>query len=232
MEGTHTKESILLFIEGMLRDNILQTEDLRVFQRQTNPDTPDAVRAMMEDWYVGMGIESIIGRRLVLSQCPFSQEEIQEAYKNEEAILCVPANVSRAQFGELFRINTWALSDPLITQVPETEDLWFRTKMSESPSMIKTTGIDVANLYGSYPYIQFSLERYLVFIGWYRHLYGKNPDQEYWIWLPHGRYDRSGMLMAGFDRFHNFNVHGWMPQFSAGFLGARFGIISQNKRTE
>ena len=69
MEGTHTKESILLFIEGMLRDNILQTEDLRVFQRQTNPDTPDAVRAMMEDWYVGMGIESIIGRRLVLSQC-------------------------------------------------------------------------------------------------------------------------------------------------------------------
>ena len=34
MEGTHTKESILLFIEEMLRDNILQTEDLRVFQRQ------------------------------------------------------------------------------------------------------------------------------------------------------------------------------------------------------
>ena len=30
MEGTHTKESILLFIEGMLRDNILQTEDLRL----------------------------------------------------------------------------------------------------------------------------------------------------------------------------------------------------------
>lgn len=230
MGENHTKESLLLLIEGMLRNDILKTEDLRVFQRQLTPDTPDAVRAMMEDWYIGMGIESIIGRRLVLSECPFSQEEIQEAHKNAEAILCVPANVSRVQLGEVFRINTWALSDPLVSQMPELKDLWFRTKMSESPIMIKATGIDISNLYGTHPYVQFSLERYLVFIGWYRHLYGKNPDQEYWIWLPRGRYDRSGMLMAGFDRFHNFNVHGWMPQFSASFLGARFGVLANSSK--
>ena len=33
----------------MLHNDILKTEDLRVFQRQLTPDTPDAVRAMMED---------------------------------------------------------------------------------------------------------------------------------------------------------------------------------------
>jgi hypothetical protein len=92
----------------------------------------------------------------------------------------------------------------------------------------KKTGVEITREFEDQKKVLFSLERYLVFIARMRYLSATTPDSEYWIWLPHGRYDRSGMLIAGFDRYGTFNVHGWMPQFCASFLGARYGSLPEN----
>ncbi|BCJ94840.1 hypothetical protein acsn021_24090 [Anaerocolumna cellulosilytica] len=205
--------------------NILKPMDLKQFVKNYNDfNDPDYVHYEMEEWYKNMGIEQITGEKFSLSSCPFTKEEIQDANEKQEVILCVPNGITRELLGKLFRLDTWALHDPVVSLATETEDCWFRTSMSMTPIDMKSTGIEVMRKCEDENMLPFSIERYLVFIGRMRYLTGKTPDSEYWIWLPRGRYDRSGMLMAGFDRFHTLNVHGWMPQFSASYLGARYGI--------
>ena len=65
--NNNTRESMLLFIEEMIRNDTLHSDDLRIFQRNPEPCSPEEVRQTLETWYIGMGIESIIGRHLVLS---------------------------------------------------------------------------------------------------------------------------------------------------------------------
>ena len=224
-EHSTTRENVTKLIEQLMRNNVLHPADIRMYQRDYAPDTPEAIRGMLEDWYRGLGIETIIQRRLILSDCPFTKEEIALAKEENECILCLPKAVNRVQLSTLFRIDSWAVTDRLVTRASEAEDFWFRTKMTPSPSAMGRSGLETLYEHEAAPYAPFSLERYLVFIGWYRNVTGETPDSEYWIWLPRGRYDRSGMLIAGFDRFHNFNVHGWMPQFFASFLGSRYCIL-------
>ena len=191
---------------------------------------PEFIRYEFEDWYRKMGLESITGKKLTISECPFTREELEKAVEQREMILCVPKGVTREELGKLFRIDSWSLHDSLVTLATEEEDCWFRTSMSYVPGFMKKTGVEISYQFEDEHKLNFSLERYLVFIGRMRYLTGKTPDLEYWIWLPRGRYDRSGMLMAGFDRNGVFNVHGWMPQFSASFLGARYGVRPESKR--
>lgn len=197
-----------------------------VHENQVEADNPIYLKKEMENWYIGMGINEIIGRNLSLEDCPFSREEIIAAHNNNEMILCVPGNVTRKQLGKLFRIESWALDDELVGESTEKSDLWFKTKAAAAPGFIRESGIDVTRRLREEKKVLFSLEIYLVFIARYRFLFNVTPDSEYWIWISKGRYDRSGMLIAGFDRNKRFNAHGWMPQFSSGFLGARYGELS------
>lgn len=224
----NTKKQMLQLIDNMLTANVIQGTDLKRFTVIDNsPEEPEMIRLELELWYKGMGIEQITGEKLELSSCPFTREEIIEARESGDIILCIPKGITREQIGQLTRITSWALHDQLVTAATEQDDCWMRTSASLTPSHIKKTGIEVSHLFEDEGKYNFSLERYLIYIARIRFLTGKTPDSEYWIWLPRGRYDRSGMLIAGFDRNGGFNVHGWMPQFSVSFLGARYGIPPQ-----
>lgn len=215
----NSKNQMLKLIDNMLNANVLQRTDLKRFTAnlEHSPDDPEMLRLELESWYRGMGVDQIIGRKFELSPCPFTSEEIRSSRENGEIILCFPKGITREQIGELTRISSWALKDPLVTAATEQEDCWIRTSAALSPSLMKHTGLEVAHLVEDSGDLNFSLERYLLFVARVRFLTGNTPDSEYWIWLPRGRYDRSGMLIAGFDRNGCFNVHGWMPQFSASF---------------
>lgn len=224
------KNGVLHMVEELVSENVIRSSELRKYVNDALELTdPEEVRYEMEQWYRCSGIEVITGRKFELGECPFTKEEIQEAIDQDEMILCIPKGVSREELGKMFHIDSWALHDQLVTNVPEKEDFWFRTSMSLTPTDMKRTGIDIATSYEKEQKVQFSLERYIVFIARMRYLTHKTPDSEYWIWIPYGRYDRSGMLIAGYDRFGNFNAHGWMPQFSASFLGSRYGILPRKK---
>lgn len=224
-----TKEQFLGLLEEMLEAGVVKPYELRKYVKAPEDMMdPDYITVEMENWYKDMGIEAIIGREFKLSKCPFTKEEIEEANKNDEIIICVPKGVTREQLGILFRLDSWALHDVMVTPATESEDVWFRTSKSLIPTEMKSTGVECAHKAEDENLLSFSIERYMVFIGRIRYLTGKTPDIQYWIWLPRGRYDRSGMLMAGFDRNGVLNVHGWMPQFYANFLGGRFGIPAKN----
>ena len=227
-------EVYIQLVQKLINENKIDRKQLWSFvnEQQIDVNDPVLLKKEMENWYIGMGINEIIGSKLVLDDCPFSSEEIALATKNNEMILCVPKNISRKQLGRLFRIESWALDDELIAESTEKSDLWLKTKASPSPEFIRERGIDITRKFREEGKVLFSLEIYLVFIARYRFLFNTAPDSEYWIWICKGRYDRSGMLIAGFDRNKNFNVHGWMPHFSAGFLGARYGELSRHQKHE
>lgn len=221
----NTKRSILKLIDQLIAENSLSLNELKKYSQDVrNITAPTNVKWEMEQWYRTLGIEYLTGKEFELSECPFSEEEIIYANTHNEMILCIPKGITREVLGKLFHIDSWALHDLLATPVTEKEDFWFKTSMKEIPDYLNISGIDAYRQIEDGNYINFSLERYLVFIARMRYITGKTPDSEYWIWIPAGRYDRSGMLMAGFDKLGKFNVHGWMPRFQASFLGARFGI--------
>jgi len=214
-------------IKQLINENKVDRKQIWSFvnEQQVESTEPILLKKEMENWYIGLGINDITETAFSLDDCPFSKEEIDLAIKNEEMILCVPKNLTKKQLGKLFRIESWAFEDELVEESREKNDLWFKTEANPSPGFIRENGIDVTRKFRRERKVLFSLEIYLVFIARYRFLFNQTPDSEYWIWICKGRYDRSGMLIAGFDRNKKFNVHGWMPQFSAGFLGARYGVL-------
>ncbi len=228
-ELRNTKQQFLSMLERLIDDQVVSPHDISRFASPCdNPHDPEYVRKDLEDWYRHLGLESITRRKVSLSPCPFTRDEIEEAEEHNETIICVPKKVTRAQFGLLFRMNTWALNDPLVTLATESEDLWFRTSLNPQPTHIKCSGMEIKHLFIREGKVHFSLERYLVFVARFLWLTKRLPDSQYWIWLPHKPYDRSGMLIAGFDRYGSLSVHGWMPQFSASFLGARYGYTARD----
>ena len=229
MIESKTKESILSLLDELLAGKVMDSISLqRYILNNVDEFEPEGVRLSLYKWYYDLGIEDVIKRKFELSPCPFSSEELREAEKCNEIVLCVPKGITRVELGKLFRIDNWAFNDPIATRVTEKEDCWFRTNRNTAPGFLGEKGIDIEQRFSREGKLSFSMERYLVFLARMKYLLGIVPDSEYWIWLPAGRYDRSGMLIAGFDRNMNFNVHGWMPQFSASFLGARYGILPKN----
>lgn len=219
-------------IKQLIDENKVDRKQIWSFvnEHQVDANDPIQLKKDMENWYIGMGINNITGKVLSLDDCPFTRDEIDAANRNGEMILCVPKNVTKKQLGKLFRIESWALEDVLAEESTEKKDLWFKTKASASPEFIRECGVDITRRFREEKKVLFSVEIYLVFIARYRYIFNKTPDSQYWIWINKGRYDRSGMLIAGFDRNKKFNVHGWMPHFSAGFLGARYGELPENHK--
>lgn len=226
-----TKESILNLLDILVGEGVIKPSEIARYTNKTyNLFEPEEIRTEMEEWFKSAGVELITHRSFSLDPCPFSKEEIKEIYDNNEIVICIPKDITREELGKLFHLESWALSDSLVTRVIEKEDLWFRTSRSLTPVWMNVTGVEAATKIKDEDYVHFCIERYIVFIARMRYLAGHIPDLEYWIWLTSGRYDRSGMLIAGIDRNKRFNVHGWMPQFSASFLGARYGIKGKQQR--
>ena len=65
--------------------------------------------------------------------------------------------VSRQQLGELFRIRSWAFSDPLIGETTEQADFWFRTSATMKPDRIRSTGISIAHSIDNEGWVHFTL---------------------------------------------------------------------------
>jgi hypothetical protein len=110
----------------------------------------------------------------------------------------------------------------MVSDTRETEDFWLKTPKTAAPPHLNKSAAHVRRLFEDEGHLGFSLERYLVFAARIRYLTGEYPDRRYWTWLLRGRYDRSGMLIAGFDPQGKFSVQAWMPAFQASFLGARW----------
>ena len=226
----NTKKNLLKMVDLLISNGEMNPSEISRYTKKAFDLTdPEDVRCEMEEWFIAAGIEQVTKRKFSLESCPYTKEEIIKIKENNNILLCIPKKTSREELGELFHINTWALADKLVTRVEEEKDFWFYTSKDLTPKWMKKTGVEVANLIDDNNYVHFSLERYIVFLARMRYLTGHVPDSEYWIWMTSGRYDRSGMLMAGFDRLENFSVHGWMPQFSSSFLGGRYGMTSIEK---
>jgi hypothetical protein len=206
----------------MLTDGIVAPQDLLgLAPRTADAGHPEVLRQEWEHWYLAMGIEMVIGRRFHLDPCPYTEDEIRAAAAGGEIILCVPRGVGRQQLGELVRLSSWALSDPMVTDTMETEDFWMKTPRSMTPPLLNQSAARARRMLEDEGRLGFSLERYLVFAARIRYLSGEYPDSRYRTWLLRGRYDRSGMLIAGFDPQGKLSVQAWMPSFQANFLGAR-----------
>lgn len=106
------------------------------------------------------------------------------AEKQNQIVICVPKGLTRIELGKLFRLESWVLNDPLVTPVTENEDCWFLTPKSSTPEFLGEKGIDLEQRFDRENKINFSIERYMVFIARMRFLTGELPDQQYWIWAP------------------------------------------------
>ncbi len=217
-----TRDEAVNLVHAMINDGMLGPQDLARFVPKACANNAETIREEWEHWYRGLGIETIIGRPFSLAPCPFPSEDVAAMQASDNIVLCVPRGLTRAQLGELFRLSSWALTDAMVGDTPESEDFWFTTSRSPSPPYLNKTATEVRRTFEDENKLGFSLERYLVFAARYRFLTGKYPDFRYWTWLMRGRYDRSGMLIAGFDPLGRFSVHAWMPNFQASFLGARY----------
>jgi len=221
------KEQVLKLIKAMIADGIILPQDLvRFIPKKVDSYDPEIVRQEMEDWYNNLGIESIIGHKLSLSPCPFSRKEIDQTIQNNEIILCQPKALTKKQIGQLLRMECWALDDPSVNSVgvKQDYDFWCKTQAALEPPM-EFRGLNaekIRRIFADEGKIGFTLELYLIFIARMRYLRSEIPDKRWWIWLLNTTYDASGYLIAGFDSKANFNVHSWMPKFSAKFVGARY----------
>ncbi|MBU4444666.1 hypothetical protein KJ656_06240 [bacterium] len=226
----NSREQILNLIQAMIADGILKPQDLsRFLPSVTDPFNAEYVREALEKWYINIGIEGIIGRKFSLSRCPFNKNEIEEASKKNEIILCVPKGVTSKQLGNLFRFRSWAFEDMLVTSYIDKEDFWFKApKTFEPPAKYSNkTAKQIRRIFEDEGKLGLSLQRYLVFIARMRHLTGRLPDMRWWTWLLNSKYDRSAYLLAGFDPNGKFSVHAWMSDFRAKFLSARYAKISE-----
>lgn len=222
------KKHILQFIQSLLDDGALHPQDINsIIQKERGDFEPENVRQEIENWYIGLGIETIIENKFRLSPCPFTKQEIEIANKNNEIILCVPSGLTRQDLGKLFRIDCWALGDSLYAERVYKEDFWFRTPMTFEPPYIAMSAKEARRIFEDKDKLGFSLSRYLVYLARVKYLTGKWPDQKWWTWLLAYKYDRSGVLIAGFDSEGKLSVHGWMPNFKAKFVGARYLMVPE-----
>ena len=217
-----TRDRALGLVQGLLADGIISGTDLRPFVPSgVDPYSPEALRQDYEAWFRAHGIEAVTGRRFVLGPCPYTREELLDADANGQIPVVSPQGLSLAEVARTFHLDTWATSDPLVTSPAEEEDLWFTTPGTLVPADPNISARELRQRYERQDLLGLSLQRYMILTARLRHLTGAAPDQRWWVWMLRGRYDRSGFMIAGFDPNGRFSVHGWMPNFQAGFVGSR-----------
>ncbi len=217
------RESSVQLIQSLVSDKVIDGHDLiRFAAREQDRYNQEYVRQEMEQWYRTLGIEFITQQSFRLSPPPFTSEELAAAYASNEIVVCVPRGVTRSQLGELFRLQSWALSDELVTEGKEVGDFWFTTKRSEVPDGRNKRGTQVMEELERDGKLGMTLNRYMAFVARMRHETGRTPDIGHWIWLTRSQYDQRGVLVAGFDSRAKFSVQGWLPSFQGGRCGVRY----------
>ncbi len=217
-----TRERALGLVQGLLADGIIAGTDLRAYvPAAVDPHDPESLRQDYEAWFKGIGIEMVTRRPFSIGSCPYTREELVEAAAEGWFPVVSPQGLTLDEVARMCGHQTWATSDSLVTSPPEEEDLWFLTPSSLVPEDPNVSARELRQRYDRDGLMGLSLQRYMIVAARLHHLTGQAPDQRWWVWITRGRYDRSGFMIAGFDPNGRFSVHGWMPNFQAGFVGAR-----------
>lgn len=209
-------------VKSMFEDNIIFSLDFKEYEgNKAEVYNPEVVRKEFETWYITLGIENVTGKLFNLKSPYFTEEEIKQLNENDEMLLCVPKGVSRKELGQLFHLNSWANEDDLVSNTIEVEDFWFKVKISQKPEHLDKGGKEIKSLYEKDRKLGMSLERYMVMVARMRYLFGETPDTKTKTWIQNNKYEKSAMLIAGFDSNKNFSVQAWMPNFHTPIVGGR-----------
>ena len=161
------------------------------------------------------------------ASCPFTEDEIRELEQTNELLVYLPANLSVQELCDLFEIkaNINFENEKNIRNVMVGEDQWFIASASKTPELLYKSAKQAQRIYEDEGLHGMDLRRYLAFVGTFKDRFGEFPDQCYWTFLLAGSYDRSGILIAGFDRYGVLSIHGWMRDFKAKFCGSRYVVL-------
>lgn len=161
------------------------------------------------------------------SDCPFTNEEIDELEETNEILVYLPESVSIQelcdQFG--FDSNVNFENENLIANVMTSEYQWFICSASPTPELMYKTAHQAQDEYEKRGLHGMDFRRYLAFAKTYEWKFGELPDQTYWTFLLSGSYDRSGVSIIGVDRNNVLSHHGWMKDFKAKFCGSRYVVL-------
>jgi len=206
-------------IKKLLNKDIISKEDLRALT-----ETKDLTEEFVK-WYKDLGFETLFQRQMTLTKCPFTNEEIEIAKNNQEFIIAIPKNITAKQFSELFRIESvHNLDDKLIQFTKETEDTWVKVSSKDIPDLLNHSFTQIRNKFEEENKVGMNLPRYLVFVAWFYKKNNTYPDMNYWNYLIGSKYDKSGVMIAGFDdKNKKLNLHGWKKNHpNETWLGARY----------
>src|SRR5437660_835571 len=159
-----------------------------------------------------------------LEPCPFTAEETAELDHTGELLVYVPPKMSCSELAKhaALRANIDFDNEQMIRCVMQDEGQWFICSASKSPELLYHSAVFAKRAFEDDGLHGMDLRRYLAFCIMYRLRYGCFPDQSYWTFLLSGSYDRSGISIIGFDRHGVLSHHGWMRNFKAKFVGARY----------
>lgn len=216
-------KAALAYIKSLLEAGVIRRTDLRALLENDSRKRGEGVRDDLETWFRHAGMNLFVEGSFSLSQCPFTEQEIEEAEASGRMVLCVPRSISRQNLGRLLHLESWALSDGLVGRSGGRDlDDWFITDASPTPPHVNLSPKEALRLFDEQHVYGFSIERYLVFIARYRLLNETYPDYRWWTWLLSHKYDQSAYLIAGFDPNGVLSIHGWRKTFQADFVGARW----------
>tara|TARA_Y100000031_G_scaffold140205_1_gene167710 strand:+ start:149 stop:862 length:714 start_codon:yes stop_codon:yes gene_type:complete len=228
------KKFYLTLIREALDKGDLTQDDLRnLLSPYEDKETPENLTETFYNWYLNLGIESLTKNKFNLTKCPFTSEEIKKAYLNNEFIIVIPKNITSKQLLTLFNLNCiHDLDDKLIQYKVEIEDTWIKVSALDIPEHLDRTCIEINRIYEDEEKSTMNLPKYIVFMAWFFKINNKYPDVNYWNYLIASKYDRSGVLIAGYDDRNNaLNVHGWKKNHPREtWLGSRY--VKHCKRIE
>lgn len=173
--------------------------------------------------------------------CPFTDSEIDELAhfrdpedfsKPREMLVFLPKNLAPDALCGMWGIksNMNFANDGLVNVTMKDVDQWFITSTSRIPEFLSKSGDWIIDFYkgkmnGEQRLHGMDIRRYLMFCGFHFEHFGRFPDQGYWNFLWATAYDRSGILVSGFDRFGVLSSHGWMKNWSSKFSGSRYVVL-------
>lgn len=178
-------------------------------------------------------VYNVYGNRdIKIKPCPFTQAEIDELEETDEMLIYVPEEISEGEMiklGKLVCGFNWDVDKGMINSPMTDESHWLICSASPIPEMLGQSAASIARVYEEEGLEGMDFRRYLAFILHYRYLTNEYPDFRQWCLLVGGNYDRSGVSLVGFDKFHHFGHHGWMRNFKAKMSGGRYVVFPPRK---
>ena len=92
------EQSVMSLLKELVSAGKLDAQSLAVLIGDRLND-PWELHNWFYQWYRGLGIETITGKPFELSECPFTQQEIQRARERNEIILCLVSHFRNDETG-------------------------------------------------------------------------------------------------------------------------------------